>query len=457
MTRLPSVAYRHLTGPKKLEEIYREYVVSGSARGRDGIDPGRLEAELRDVVTRMSQRLRAGSYEFTQYRQLLLSRGAGKTPRVISIPTARDRIALKALAILLVEVFPSVRASLPQTKVEQVRRALQDARLDTYVRLDVKDFYPSVDHGYLQSVLGRRIKSRAVQRVVFAALETPTVADGGRKLPRSAGPSCGVPQGLAISNLLAELVLQDADATLEAEPDARYFRYVDDILILCPSSRANDLRDKARALLAAAHLSCHGAESGPTKSSLAPVADSFDYLGYVFDGQKVSVRTASVRRLESALARQFTRYAKQSTGGAKPDVDALALARCLWFVNLTITGCISEGVARGWLHYFRQLDDLALLVKLDCTVGGFKKRFGLRALPTKTFMRSYWAIKHQPLHATSYVPNFDEFGVSEMRQHLRLVSDDDEAFLTDAQVTSRWRLMLKKAVADLESDVGFLS
>ena len=42
-----------------------------------------------------------GTYAFSKYKQKLISKGAGKAPREISIPTTRDRVALRALSDFL--------------------------------------------------------------------------------------------------------------------------------------------------------------------------------------------------------------------------------------------------------------------------------------------------------------------------------------------------------------------
>lgn len=456
MPKSPAEIFTQSTGPRRLRAIYEKHVSSGVARGRDGLDPAALREGIGDTCARLSRRLRNGTHRYTQYRQLLSSRGAGKTPRVISIPSARDRIALKALAELLLEVFPETRPSLPQTRVEQVRRVWESDTFDTYVKIDVKDFYPSVTHEQIERRLRTKIRKRLVIESLLVPLRVPTVPDGGTRRPVSAAPSCGVPQGLAISNLLAELVIQPVDRVMHADARCAYFRYVDDILILCDEADAEELKGRVSRSLLQVGLMCHDASAGASKSALAPVVDGFDYLGYVFSAERVSVRRSSVRNLESALARHFTRYRREHTGGRDARADAFALQRCLWYVNLTITGCIYDGVSKGWLQYFRQMDDLTLLKELDATLAVFKKRFGLTRQKTKQFMRAYWAIKHQSLTAKSYVPNFDKFTIADMRDHLSLV-DDDATHVSDALVRVRFRRLLSRAVADLERDVGFTS
>lgn len=62
----------------------------------DNITPKVFEAHLTDNIQIISKKVLAGAYSFTRYREILISKGRGKEPRVISIPTIRDKLALAA-------------------------------------------------------------------------------------------------------------------------------------------------------------------------------------------------------------------------------------------------------------------------------------------------------------------------------------------------------------------------
>ncbi len=47
---------------------------------------------------------------------------------------------------MLSEVFPESKGVVPQKRIEEARRALESYAHDAFVRLDIKDFYPSVSH-----------------------------------------------------------------------------------------------------------------------------------------------------------------------------------------------------------------------------------------------------------------------------------------------------------------------
>ncbi|GAB3065557.1 hypothetical protein GCM10027053_30890 [Intrasporangium mesophilum] len=191
------------------------------------------------------------------------------------------------------------------------------------------------------------------------------------------------------------------------------------------------------------------------KSSTGVVSDGFDYLGYIFTPAGLSVRRASVLRLESALARAFTAYRRDAA--ADPKREAFARQRCIWTVNLTITGCIYNRAAIGWLQYFRQMNDLTLLSQLDNVVSRFAKRFGfVSGRPFKSFVRAYWCVRHPSARPLRYIPNFDLFGVEEMRRELERMGAP-AAGLADPEIRTEFFKRIRQAVNELEKDVGLFS
>ncbi|MGA6161011.1 reverse transcriptase domain-containing protein [Amycolatopsis magusensis] len=402
----------------------------------------------------LSRKLRSGQHEFTQYREALKSKGAGRRPRVISIPTVRDRIVLRALADVLGAVYPDTKGAIPQEKINYVKNMVEQNRYDTYIRLDVKEFYPSISHDRVMLRVGRRIKKPEIVDLILKAIRTPTVPD---RAPKRRAVELGVPQGLAVSNILAELVARPIDRSAERDGRFFYVRYVDDVLILCKEADAVDIARSVIDLFDEEGLTIHNLGESGGKSQTGSIVDGFDYLGYLFNANGLSARKSSVHNVESALARAFTRYAKTAHSG---HVN-VPLARCHWKVNLIVTGCVYNGVARGWLHYFRQMDDLTLIKRLDLTVDGFVKRFSMpESFVSKRFMRAYWEIRAGKFrtNADAYIPNFDLASIRDMRSVLaQVVGHKEVGRLSDVQVKINFDRFVGKMVAELEEDIGFVS
>ncbi|WP_454083868.1 reverse transcriptase domain-containing protein [Georgenia sp. Marseille-Q6866] len=449
--RSPSEIYRQVTTLKHLRGIFVERVAAGTVRGRDGISPSGFANLLDDETRLISTRCRAGTYRFTPYRQQLILKGAGKPPREISIPTVRDRLTLRALSELLSCAYPDCVGSLPQTEVARVRDALAGHSYSTFVRIDIRDFYPSIDHDMLLASLGERIKKVEILRVLRRAVATPTSPD---LAPRPRGLVCnGIPQGLSISNPLAEIYMRSLDVRMSQFPGISYYRFVDDILVLCSANDAQVVDEACRSVLAGLKLEAHPVVRGG-KSETGSISNGFHYLGYVFGPEGLSVRPSSVLRVESHLASIYSEYRRALNEGGDPELVA---RRLQWRRNLVVTGCVFKGVASGWLQYFRQLDDLTVLKRLDRTVARLSARYGAPVVPApKSFMRAYWAVRHPRSRSSTYVPNFDLFDTRQMENELRAMGSVD-TFATDQDVKDAFYRTVSRAIRELERDVGGVS
>lgn len=456
--RSASRVFLSLTAPRNLKNTYETHVLGGAARGRDGVEPHTLASDIADICQLLSRKVRAGKYKFTSYRQLLVSKGANRAPRVLSIPTARDRIVLKSLANLIEAVFPESRGGVPQAKVTQLSRAIHTKEFDGFVRLDIENFYPSISHLAVMRILRTRIRKTEILRLIEQAIMTPTLAD---LAPRSAvSIDHGVPQGLPISNLLAEIAMRDIDIRFGSDSRMYYLRYVDDIVILCNASDSVMICEEVMTACSAISLTVHDPFLPGSKSRIGQMSDSVDYLGYVFSSGKVSVRPDSISKLKASLARVFTRYKYEvSKGEGNVESEQKARAECLWKLDLVITGCIFEGKRRGWLHYFSQIDDLSMLKGLDATVRNFAGRFGLGDdFRPKTFTQSFWRINSGGSGDGRYVLNFDNYTAAQMRKVLVEVFRMDGADHFSDEVAQRnFRREIKRLADKLEHDIAGVS
>jgi len=433
-------------------------VRDGAARGRDGVEPLALESDIANVSALVSRKVRAGTYKFTSYRQLLLSKGANRPPRMVSIPTARDRIVLKSLSFLIESVFSESKGKVPQAKVTELQRVLQTQRFDAFVRLDIENFYPTISHEAVMGVLQKKIRKPEILALMQEAIRTPTLGDHAPRPEES--PAKGVPQGLPISNLLAEIAMHSVDTKFGTDPRIFYLRYVDDIIILCNANESAKICDEVTAACAAVSLTVHDPSVAGSKSRIGMMSDSFDYLGYVFSPGKVSVRPESISKIKSSLARVFTRYKYEVA--RRPDDEVFELkarTECLWKLNVVITGCVFDGQRRGWIHYFSQVDDLSILKGLDATVRNFALRFGMKEdFRPKTFTRAFWRITKGDATGEPYIPNFDNHSPDQKRRLLVEVFQmhDAETF-SDETAQRHFYREVKRLVAKLEQDISGLS
>ncbi|WP_375383650.1 reverse transcriptase domain-containing protein [uncultured Microbacterium sp.] len=369
-------------------------------------------------ILSLRDKLRAGEWSFIAYRERLAPKTHEVPPRQISIAAARDRVPMQVMNNALIFGAEYARRQSPHRVMRRLVETAQHTGFDHVIRLDIKNFYPTVEHAAVEEELDRHVGVNAVKNIILRALRTPTIADHA---PAHGEPRTrGIPQGLAISNSVAELVLHSFDVTWRDDDSVRYFRYADDMVFLTRRDRHQQIYQEVRK-----HLAPIGIEPHPytasSKSQWGRLRDGLEFLGYRVTPAEVSVRSSGVHRLKRSIALSFARY---TTERASPDmrVQLLALARLAWFLNLRITGCILDKESRGWVQYYALLTDIGLLKDLDYFVGALARVNGVTDwLEQKSFIRTYRKWARRSVDTTGYIPNFDEYTDSDKRAVLEEV------------------------------------
>lgn len=78
-------------------------------------------------------------------------------------------------------------------------------------------------------MLRDRIKDETFLNLIEQVIINPIYPDKSKSIS-------GVPQGLSISNILAEIYMTEFDKKFNDYPNAFCMRYVDDIIVLCSST-----------------------------------------------------------------------------------------------------------------------------------------------------------------------------------------------------------------------------
>lgn len=434
---------KHLS-EDNLKRIFVEHIVYSGATGIDNLDQYAFRAQLDDQITILSRKMMAGTYNFTKYKLKLVSKGRDKVPREISIPTIRDRVAMRAMCDFLTESYDGVvEFNLPQKLIKRVKLDLASGVYTGVIKLDVSNFYPSIKHNELRRRLGQKIRSDDIKNVLFSAITSPTVSiSKSTDMPSTRG----VPQGLSISNILAAIYLLNIDKYFKALPNIKYYRYVDDVMIFCEFSNAQDIAADVRKRFGRIGLEMYDPTKRPDKSTIAQLGEPFNYLGYQFSDSIISARSGSVERLKHSLVSIFTSY-KYSKQKSKEFL--------LWRLNLRITGCIFDSKAKGWLFFFSEINDEKLLHILDHFVVKLTRRFNVNIQPKK-FVRTFKELSHRK-YETEYIPNFDEYTLMQMKKVLSDYFKVDVSKLTKVEIEFEFNKRINKQVKDLLIDVQSFS
>ncbi|HHH49875.1 MAG TPA: hypothetical protein ENK52_02725 [Saprospiraceae bacterium] len=288
---------------KTLEDIYFSSVKFHCAIGIDRVNTKAFENNLKNNIKIILNKSRNGTYSFSQFREKLLSRGAERYPRVISIPTIRDKLVLKALFEILYSVYGADSPFLHKI-VNEVAKGVSKKGFDGVLRLDVKDFYPSIRHDLLMKLVSKKIRKKEVLHLISNAISQQTVSKASSK--NKTYNTKGVPQGLSISNILANVYMQPIDRKYQGRTSLLYFRYVDDILILCDQKKTEKIKKEIINDCNRIGLVLHADD--PAKICTGKICSGFSYLGYVFNDSLVTVRKKSLDNLRESIIKILTNY-----------------------------------------------------------------------------------------------------------------------------------------------------
>ena len=117
--------------------------------------------------------------------------------------------------------------------------------------------------------------------------------------------SRGIPQGLSISPLLSNMYLCDVDLgmhSIVSELKGRYWRYCDDILVVVPNADSlQKVQVELEALLKEAKVGLHPDKTTCVDNSALLAGRPLEYLGFAFNGTKVTIRPSSIQRFRSRV------------------------------------------------------------------------------------------------------------------------------------------------------------
>jgi RNA-directed DNA polymerase len=445
-----------------LLEVFQERFAESTTKGVDRINGFQFASRAREDLTVASNKCLSGSYRFTPYLENLKTKGRGKEPRLIAIPSIRDRIILHQLNKFLAAVFPDcIPRNIANAYVRTVATELATKTPETtfVCGCDIKSFYDMIQKERLLQIVARRLDFSLAAELIRHALLTPVVPRNTRRNRRHFFKSeKGVPQGLAISNILAAIYLHDVDIEMR-KFGISYFRYVDDILMYGDEIAVRKAHRSLVVRLRWRGLALHALGSG--KSHLGRLTSPFGYLGYFFNWPQVTVREATVERLLQSIAAKFSDHLHNKPrrlARFKYLTEERLAEIFLLELNERISGAISERRRYGWIAYFSQINDLSLLHKLDNTISHMFRRlveFGKKApSELKTFSRSYFEMKFNP--SGGYIRDYD--AISTRAEKLAFLEERGriapEEELTDLQISARVDSYRRRILSEMHRDEG---
>jgi len=353
--------------------------------GSDRID---LDLFLRDRAKHLaaiSRKVIGGRYTFSPFMEHEIPKADSTVMRTISIASIRDSIVQRAIyqysydAVdrqLTPAVFGYRRGRSAHSAIRSLVHHVVAGRTFIF-DADLSSFFDSVDHDVLLGKVDRlHIDSRAIT-LIRRFLKTGRIPSAqvqehkerrGKQLKFSPlARTIGVPQGGVLSGLLSNLYLADFDAGIISTFEG-YIRYADDFVI-CTSSA-----DECRAAqgLVEEQLLPIRVLLNAAKTKLCVLADcGVDFLGFRVSTRGVRVRSRNVGKFKVRILKMLEKQRIHK----RPSQTLRALA---WRLQFKIRGPDKDQVRklaergrpihpyrRSWIGYFRIVDDLSQIRRLD--------------------------------------------------------------------------------------------
>src|SRR3954466_8885025 len=277
---------------KLVYEAYKAVKANAGAAGVDRQTIEQFDANLRDNLYKIWNRMSSGSYFPPPVRAVSIPKKNGGQ-RILGVPTVADRVAQMVVKMVIEPDLDST--FLPDSYGYRPGKSALDAvgatrkrcwEYDWVLEFDIKGLFDNIDHTLLLRAIRKHVKCKWAILYLERWLTAPMVLADSTRVERTRD----TPQGGVVSPVLANLFLPYAFGLwmVRTHPDLPWCRYADDGLVHCRTEQeAEALKVDVPARLAECRLELH-----PTKTKIVYCKDEkgngtypdtkFDFLGYCF-------------------------------------------------------------------------------------------------------------------------------------------------------------------------------
>lgn len=290
-----------------------------AATGVDGVTWEEYGEGLDNRLRDLQDRIHRGTYHPQPVRRVYIPKALGKT-RPLGIPALEDKIVQQAVRMVLEPIYEAMFAGFsygfrPKRSAHDALDALAvslEEKVSWVLDADIRSFFDTIDHRWMQKFLEHRIGDTRLVRVVMKWMRAGVMEEGELRVANE-----GTPQGGNISPLLANIYLHyvlDLWAARWGRTQAHgkmcVVRYADDFVMAFQFKKdANEMRKALAERFAAFGLELHPEKTrviqygrrarGDRRRAGMSKPATFDFLGFTHVTALDRHGAFQVRRLTS--------------------------------------------------------------------------------------------------------------------------------------------------------------
>lgn len=275
----------------RLHLAWNTVKAKGSVGGIDGISILEFEKEKRKEIPKLAEELKSGTWKPQPYMEIEVAKT--KNPdemRKLGMTAIRDKIVQHAIKSVIEPRYEKIflgnsygyRPGKGATKA--IRRVLAECCKKQYkyvLRLDIDNFFDTIDHEILQNRLVATGTETEIVRLIMLCIQMGKVKQNSLEWVET---EYGTPQGAVLSPILSNLYLHSFDQ-FAVSKNVPYVRYADDFLFL------TETKEQAEEILVKteSHLKEKLKLSLNQPPEIIDLKDSFDFLGITIKDKKTSI------------------------------------------------------------------------------------------------------------------------------------------------------------------------
>jgi RNA-directed DNA polymerase len=268
-----------------IEAAYRE-----ARRGKSSYGEVKwMDTNLHSCLAEIKHLLENEEYVVGQYINIVREEG-GKMRSISKLPFFPDRVIHHALLRVMGpeirksyirDTYQSIPGRGTSDARKRIRKFIRDNQPAFYLQLDIRKYYPSVDHSKLKEILTSKVKCRKTLSLFYTVIDSHE----------------GLPIGNYTSQDLGNLNLTPFDWFIKQELGVKgYFRYCDDLVFMGDTKEELEyVRLQVISYLEGLNLVVKD------DYELKPMEAGLDFIGYVFYPTGVRLRTKIYQSAVDAL------------------------------------------------------------------------------------------------------------------------------------------------------------